>query len=97
MSGKMINIPSYVKDPNYRYKMPKMDLRQESRLNGVKTNVENLEDIAKALRVPGEAIIKFLCYELGVSKEKKTIIKGQHTYEMLLKFLDKFIEKYIIC
>lgn len=72
-----------------RYKMPKMVLKQESRLNGVKTNIFNLEEVAKALRVPEEAIIKFLCAELGASKEKTTILKGQHNYDTLLKFLDK--------
>ena len=34
--------------------MPKMVLKQESRLNGVKTNVFNLDEVAKALRVPPE-------------------------------------------
>lgn len=74
-SGK-VNIPSYVQDPHYRYKMPKMVLKQESRLNGVKTNIFNLDEVAKALRVPEEAIIKFWCAELGASKEKKSILKG---------------------
>lgn len=80
--------------------MPKMQLKQESRLNGVKTNIFNLDEVAKALRVPGEgnlssmnnfslAIIKYLCAELGASKEKSSIIKGQHNYETLLKMLDK--------
>ena len=31
-----------------------MVLKQESRLNGVKTNVFNLDEIAKSLRVPEE-------------------------------------------
>lgn len=83
--------------------MPKMILKQESRLNGVKTNIFNLDEVAWALRVPGEgkwlntylmtlsslAIIKYWCAELGASKEKKTILKGQHNYETLLKTLDK--------
>lgn len=34
--------------------MPKMVLKQESRLNGVKTNIFNLDEVAKALRVPEE-------------------------------------------
>lgn len=67
--------------------MPKMILKQESRLNGVKTNIFNLDEVAKALRVPEEgklnfcfnfelAIIKYWCAELGASKEKKSILKG---------------------
>jgi translation initiation factor 5 len=38
-----------------------------------------------------------MCYELGVAKEKSTIIKGKHSYEDLLVILDSFIKKYIIC
>ena len=60
----------------------------------------NLDEVAKALRVHEEgktfqvyntsvAIIKYWCAELGASKEKKTILKGQHNYETLLKCLDK--------
>jgi hypothetical protein len=30
-----------------------------------------------------------MCAELGASKEKTTILKGQHNYETLLKTLDK--------
>ena len=39
--------------------MPKMVLKQESRLNGVKTNIFNLDEVAKALRVPDEGIPSF--------------------------------------
>ena len=46
-----------------------------------------------------------MCAEVGANKEKKTIIKGKHSYEDLLKILDKyisslnlrFIEKYVLC
>lgn len=77
--------------------MPRMDLKQESRLNGVKTNIFNLEDVAKALRVPGEFIIKYMCAELGVAKEKKSIIKGKHSFDDLQQVLDAFIAKYLLC
>ena len=63
----MITIPSGIKDPSYRYKMPKMLLKQESRLNGVKTNIFNLDDVANALRVPGSSIMKYMCAELGAN------------------------------
>ena len=97
MSKTKINIPSYINEASYRYTMPRMDLKQESKGNGIKTNIWNLEDVARALRVPPEAIIKYLCAELGASKEKKSIIKGNHTYESLIAHLDKFIEKYLLC
>ena len=65
----MLTIPSCIKDPSYRYKMPKMTLRQEARLNGVKTNITNVEDVADALRVPSSSIMKYWCAELGAIQE----------------------------
>lgn len=37
-----------------RYKMPRMLLKIEGKGNGIKTNVVNLSDVSKALRVPTE-------------------------------------------
>ena len=65
--SERVNIPTSVTDPHYRYKMPKMSLKEESRLNGVKTNIRNLKDVADALRVPGSVIIKYFCAEVGAS------------------------------
>mmetsp|Transcript_4889 Transcript_4889/g.7331 ORF Transcript_4889/g.7331 Transcript_4889/m.7331 type:complete len:303 (+) Transcript_4889:22-930(+) len=93
----MLTIPSGINDPSYRYKMPKMTLKQESRLNGVKTNIANIDDVASALRVPSISIMKFMTSELGANMEQTSIIKGKHTYADLLKHLDKFIEKYVLC
>lgn len=95
--GGMLTIPPGIEDPNYRYKMPKMTLKQESRLNGVKTNIFNLDEVSAALRVPSEAIIKYMCAELGANKEGTSIIKGNHTYDVMLKQLTRFIERYVIC
>ena len=52
----MINIPSYISDPNYRYTMPKMILKTESKGNGIKTNITNLADVALKLRTNPECI-----------------------------------------
>lgn len=49
--------------------MPKMVLKQESRLNGVKTNITNLTEVANALRVPPAAVIKYFCAEVGANQE----------------------------
>jgi translation initiation factor 5 len=46
----MLNIPSTVNDPKYRYRMPKMQVKIESKGNGIKTNIVNLGDVAKHLR-----------------------------------------------
>jgi len=93
----MITIPSGIDDPSYRYKMPKMQLKKESRLNGVKTNLVNVDDVANALRVPPSAIMKFMCHELGANMEQTSIVKGEHAYPIILKHLDKFIHKYVLC
>ena len=93
----MLTIPPGIEDPNYRYKMSKMQLKQESRGNGVKTNIFNLDEVSAALRVPSESIIKYMCAELGANKEGTSIIKGNHTYDMMLKQLQRFIEMYVIC
>jgi len=85
----MITIPSGIKDPSYRYKMPKMTLRQEARLNGVKTNVVNVDDVSDHLRVPASSIMKYFCAELGANQEKTSIVKGDHAYDIMLKHLDK--------
>lgn len=74
-----------------------MQLKQESRLNGVKTNIFNIEDVAADLRVPPLAVLKFMSAELGANIEQDSIVKGNHTYDIMLKHLDKFIGKYVLC
>jgi len=69
--------------------MPQMKLAQESRLNGVKTNITNLPDVARALRVPESAILKYFCCEVGANSEGTTIVKGQHSLSDLARHLDK--------
>ena len=54
----MINIPSTIVDPAYRYQMPQMDIKFEGKHSGTKTCIVNLEEVAKAIRVPGEFIIR---------------------------------------
>lgn len=104
MQGKLLNIPSYVEDPHYRYKMPRLQLKIEGKGNGIKTNIVNLQDAAKALRVPTEYPLKFLGHELGsqtIYKEKgkdvTSIINGSFKEDDIKNMLDKFIEKYVLC
>jgi len=49
---RMVNIPRSVEDQYYRYKMPALEAKVESRGNGIKTVIVNISDIAKALARP---------------------------------------------
>lgn len=67
----MLNIPSTIEDPKYRYRMPKMQLKIQSKGNGIKTNIVNLTDVAKHLRTDAQFILKFF----GFEKASQTIFK----------------------
>ena len=66
-----------------------MVTKQESRLNGVKTNITNLVDVACALRVPDSVVIKYFCAEVGAPQNSATVMNGNHKVEDLAKLLDK--------
>lgn len=76
----------------YRYKMPKMNLKVEGRGNGIMTNVTNLEEIAKSLRVPPSYPLKFFGIELGSLIKVRPgafIVHGKHDPDKMCKTLDK--------
>jgi translation initiation factor 5 len=51
-----INHKLFILDPNYRYKMPRLILKIEGKGNGIKTNLVNLNEVAKAIRINTESI-----------------------------------------
>jgi translation initiation factor 5 len=88
MEGQKLNIPSYVQDTNYRYQMPVMKLKIEGRGKNIRTNIENMVDISKALNVNTEYPLKFIGIELGsrIIYEKNgnditTSLKGVFQYD----------------
>lgn len=88
----MLNIPSNVKDANYRYKMPKIVVVSQGQGGGVKTKIDNIIELSKALNVPPEYPLKFMGYELGSQTENKGgiyLINGNHQAEKLQQILDK--------
>jgi translation initiation factor 5 len=100
----MLNIPSYKEDPAYRYKMPALITKVEGRGNGIKTNLVNLAEVAKSLKVPIEYPLKFFGAELGaqtqfkkIKGEQRAILNGSVTTKDLQQLLDKFIEKFVLC
>jgi translation initiation factor 5 len=70
-------------DTFYRYKMPKMLTKIEGRGNGIKTNIVNMVDIAKALARPASYTTKYFDCELGAQSkfDERTgisIVYGAH-------------------
>ncbi|XP_074558998.1 putative eukaryotic translation initiation factor 5-2 [Curcuma longa] len=89
-------------DAFYRYKMPKMITKIEGRGNGIKTNVVNMLDIAKALHRPASYTTKYFGCELGAQSkfDEKTgisLVNGAHDTAKLAGLLENFIKKYVQC
>ncbi|KAL2503509.1 putative eukaryotic translation initiation factor 5-1 [Abeliophyllum distichum] len=89
-------------DAFYRYKMPKMITKIEGRGNGIKTNLVNMVDIAKALGRPAAYTTKYFGNELGAQSkfDEKTgtsHVNGAHDTSKLAALLEHFIKKYVQC
>lgn len=89
-------------DAFYRYKMPKMITKVEGRGNGIKTNIVNMVDIAKALARPASYTTKYFGCELGAQskfddKTGTSLVNGAHETAKLAGLLENFIKKYVQC
>lgn len=89
-------------DAFYRYKMPKMITKTEGRGNGIKTNIVNMVDIAKALARPASYTTKHFGCELGAQskfdeKSGTSLVNGAHDTAKLAGLLEIFIKKYVQC
>ncbi len=89
-------------DAFYRYKMPKLQSRVEGRGNGVKTNVVNMVDIAKALGRPASYTTKYFGCELGAQSRfsedsGQSLVNGAHDSRTLSEVLEGFIKKFVQC
>ena len=99
---RMVNIPRSNTNQFYRYKMPELEAKVESRGNGVKTVIVNLSDIAKALARPTTYPCRYIGYTLGAlvdmnEETNRYIVNGRHSAEDLSLLLDGFIDKYVLC
>ncbi|CAD6210800.1 unnamed protein product [Miscanthus lutarioriparius] len=80
-------------DAFYRYKMPRMITKIEGRGNGIKTNIVNMVDIAKALARPASYTTKYFGCELGAQSkfDEKTgisLVNGAHDTAKLAGLLE---------
>lgn len=99
MSQK-VNIPRTIQDPNYRYQMPALQTRIEGKGINIHTTLLNLGPVAKSMRISKEYILKFFGYELSIQVNEKgaeIYLNGEIPEDDVLKVLDKFIDKYILC
>jgi len=92
-----VNIPKSIKDSHYRYKRPELKVNYHANL---RTKLENIHEVSKAICIPPEYPLKFIGYELGSQtdiKDTEYTINGKHPLDKLEDLLEKFISKYIIC
>lgn len=90
----MLNIHGK-KDSNYRYKMPKLEVRIKK---NNKTYLLNLDKISESLNRTDEDLIKFFSYTLGVHCNKKDgCINGKFDADQLQEVLQKYITDYVLC
>eukprot|EP00897_Mesotaenium_endlicherianum_P006137 jgi/Mesen1/5551/ME000280S04668 len=99
----LVNIGEDNKDDGfYRYKMPRLMTKIEGRGNGIKTNLVNMVDVAKALARPPAYTTKFFGCVLGAQskfddKTGVSTVNGAHDTSTLVKHLEVFIKKYVQC
>jgi translation initiation factor 2 beta subunit (eIF-2beta)/eIF-5 len=82
-------------DPNYRYKMPVLQLKVERQLK-----ILNIDKIAESLHTKPEYITKWFSIDLSTSaqyKDKTCILNGQFTKSQLDDSLHQFISYLILC
>jgi len=98
----MLNIPTSIQDPSYRYRMPRIMAKIEGKGNGIKTILVNLNDIADSLDRPPSMILRFMTIELGSTgkgdlESDRATLTGAFTENNLQKLLDKFIDQFVLC
>jgi len=89
-------------DEFYRYKMPALQSKIEGRGNGIKTNVMNMVDVAKALGRPASYTTKYFGTELGAQTKFDeasglAIVNGAHETNRLSQLLEGFIKRFVQC
>jgi translation initiation factor 5 len=87
-------------DPHYRYKMPSISTKTESK-NGGTTIIENIDTIANKLkRSPNEFqkyFSKSLSCNVKYNKDKGIMISAKKEKEELQSILTEYINKFVLC
>ena len=94
MDSDELNIPSTIKDPHYRYKMPKIQVVSQGSGNGIKTKWLNLPEVTNALKVPIEYPLKFIGKELGSNTEIKAKANSEPILSKKVDYQPMCLKKY---
>eukprot|EP00672_Neobodo_designis_P022429 CAMPEP_0174849734 /NCGR_PEP_ID=MMETSP1114-20130205/17017_1 /TAXON_ID=312471 /ORGANISM="Neobodo designis, Strain CCAP 1951/1" /LENGTH=372 /DNA_ID=CAMNT_0016084127 /DNA_START=129 /DNA_END=1247 /DNA_ORIENTATION=+ len=103
MAAKILNVDPLKKDDMfYRYKMPELLIKHESRGNGAKTVFPNIRDVCQKLQRPPELLNKYFGNELGaqasfLKADDKFLVMGHRTQEDMQALVYKFIERVVLC
>jgi translation initiation factor 5 len=103
MAAKILNVDPQKKDDMfYRYKMPELLIKHESRGNGAKTVFPNIREVCVKLQRPPELLNKYFGNELGAQAsflkgDDKFLVMGHRTQEDMQVLVYKFIERTILC
>lgn len=98
----LINIGGDEADPSYRYQMPPIVGKVQSRGKGRKTILVNVVRVAKDLKRDPGHLTKFLGFELHTqatwsTKDQHAILKGHHSDADLQKLVHRFVDQFCLC
>lgn len=104
MARNMLNIGglSVQNDRDYRYQMPPLTISHTGRGKNVKTILENIEEIAKAMKGSSDPryLAKYLSLESHTSTTMKNgmyYLKGIHKLSPLQNAIFKYCETFCVC
>lgn len=91
-----------IDDPEYRYKMPKINGKIEGRGNGIKTVLTNCLDVANALHRNPSEVCKFFGCELGAQSKydantERAVVNGAFDTKDLQSMVHKYVELFVLC
>lgn len=91
----LVNISRNVVDSFYRYKMERVQVRQQ----GHHTNIINLAKICASIDRPTEYVLKFLGQQLGCGSRSKNdhFLTGIKSDMMIQDSIFDFIDAYVLC